>query len=138
MAGSVSDDKVPPLGREMSVGDIDRDPLFALRREPIEQQGEVKLPALSSHYLRVALERLQLIREQRPCLVQQPPDQRALAIIDAPAHHETHKRPRLVRTDVAVHIRCRGPSRRPRLLRPAVLYCYPRPSHRSQLYRAAA
>jgi hypothetical protein len=46
MAGRVGDDELPPLGLEVAVGDVDRDPLLPLGLEAVEQQCEVKLASL--------------------------------------------------------------------------------------------
>ena len=46
VARRVGDDEVPALGREMAVGDVDRDPLLALGRQAVEEQREVELVAL--------------------------------------------------------------------------------------------
>ena len=40
--GAVGDDEAPLGGREVAVGDVDRDPLLALRPQPVGQQREVE------------------------------------------------------------------------------------------------
>ena len=43
--GGVGDDEFALLGGEKAIGDIDGDALFALGRQPIDQQREIDLPA---------------------------------------------------------------------------------------------
>jgi hypothetical protein len=52
------------------VGDIDRDPLLALGAQPVGQAREIDLGVGD------------LIGQQRLRVVQQPPDQRRLAVVD--------------------------------------------------------
>jgi hypothetical protein len=47
VAGRIGDDELASLGLEVAVGDVDRDPLLALRLEAVEQQREVELASLS-------------------------------------------------------------------------------------------
>jgi hypothetical protein len=46
VARRVGDDELAPFGLEVSVGDVDRDPLLALRLEAVEQQREVEFSSL--------------------------------------------------------------------------------------------
>ena len=89
--GRVGDDELAPLGGEEAVGDVDGDALLALGRQPVDQQREIELLALGAEPARVALERRELIVEQRLRFVQQPADQRALAVIDAAAGDEAQQ-----------------------------------------------
>ena len=98
--GRVGDDELAPVGREEAVGDVDRDALLALGREAVEQQREVELAALRADLLRVGLERRELVLEQHLRLVQQPADQRALAVVDAAAGDEAQQALALVRLQV--------------------------------------
>ena len=41
MARRVGDDERAPLGREIAIGDVDRDPLFAFGLEPVDQERVV-------------------------------------------------------------------------------------------------
>ena len=104
MAGRVGDDEVTAVSREVAVGHVDRDPLLPLGGETVEQQCEVQVVALGARRLRVGLERGELVDEQRPRLVEQPPDQRALAVIDAPAHDETQQRLPVVGSENRLHL----------------------------------
>ncbi len=75
--GRVGDDEFALVGREEAVGDVDRDALLALGREAVDQQREVELAALRADFLRVGLERRELVLEDHLRVVEQPPDQRA-------------------------------------------------------------
>jgi hypothetical protein len=46
VAGGVGDDELALVGGEEPIGDIDGDPLLALGREPVDEQGEIDLLAL--------------------------------------------------------------------------------------------
>jgi hypothetical protein len=46
MTWRVGDDELAPLGLEVAVGDVDRDPLLALGLEAVEQQREVEVASL--------------------------------------------------------------------------------------------
>ena len=80
--GRVGHDELALLGREEPVGDVDRDALLALGRQPVEQQREVEVAALRADLGRVGLERGEVVFEHEVGLVQQAPDQRALAVVD--------------------------------------------------------
>ena len=92
VAGGVGDDELALLGGEEAVGDVDGDALLALGGEPVDQQGEVEVAALGPEPLRVGLERRQLVLEDQLGLVEQPADQRALAVVDAAAGDEAQQR----------------------------------------------
>jgi hypothetical protein len=73
------------------VRDVDRDALLALGREAVEQEREVEVAAERAVAPGVGLERRQLVVEDEPALVEQPADQRALAVVDAPAGDEAQQ-----------------------------------------------
>ena len=75
-------------GREKAIGDIDGDALLTLRREPVDQQRKVDVLPLRPDALRIRLQRRQLILEDHLGIIQQPTDQRGLAIVDAAAGDE--------------------------------------------------
>jgi hypothetical protein len=64
VARRIGDDELAPLGREEPVGDVDRDALLALGREPIDEQREVDLAAARADALRIRLQRRELILEK--------------------------------------------------------------------------
>ena len=81
VAGAVGDDEAPPRGGEVAVGHVDRDPLLALRAQAVGEQREVERarPAAPGAGLRDVL---QLVLEHLLGVVQEAPDQRALAVVD--------------------------------------------------------
>ena len=91
VAGGVGDDELAPVRGEEAVGNIDGDPLLPLGREPVDEQGEVDLLALRSKALRIGLERRELVLEDELGVVQEPPDQRALAVVDTAAGQEPQR-----------------------------------------------
>ncbi len=54
MARRVGDDEGALVGREIAIGDIDGDALFALGGEAVDQQGEIERAALGAEFLGVA------------------------------------------------------------------------------------
>ena len=81
--GRVGDDELALVGGEEAIGDVDGDALLALGGEAVDQQREVDLAALRAHLLGVGLQRGQLVLEDHLRFVEQAPDQRALAVVDA-------------------------------------------------------
>src|SRR5206468_11887517 len=66
--------------------------LLALGGQSVEQQREIELARPRPHPLRIGLQRRQLVVEQRLRFVEQTPDERALAIVDAAAGVEPQQR----------------------------------------------
>ena len=102
VAGRVGDDEGAPVGGEEAVGDVDGDALLALGLEPVDQQREIDLAALRAVLARVALKRRHLIVEDLLGVVQEPPDQGGLAVIDRAAGDEAQHFLRLVRAQEGV------------------------------------
>ena len=100
MSRGVGDDELPAIGREVAVGDVDRDALLPLGGEAVEQQREVEVVALRAEPLGLALEGREVVLEQHLRLVQEAPDQGALAVVDAAARDEAHHALVLVRLQV--------------------------------------
>jgi hypothetical protein len=88
VARRVGDDERAPVGREVAIGDVDRDALLAFGGEAVEEQREVELAALRADAPRLRVERLDLIVEQRAALVEETSDERALAVVDVAARDE--------------------------------------------------
>ena len=80
--GRVGDDELALLGREEAVGDVDGDALLALGGEAVDQQREVDLLPLRADPLAVGFERGELVLEDHLRIVEQPADQRRLAVVD--------------------------------------------------------
>ncbi len=95
MARRVGDDEGAPRRREITIGDIDGDALLALDLQPVEQQGEIDVPAVGAVLLRIAIERGQLIVENQMLLVEQAADQGGLAVVDRAAGEKAQGRTRI-------------------------------------------
>ena len=80
--------------REVAVGDVDRDALLALGPQAVGEQGEVDVVVAAP--LADGLDVLELVLEDRLRVVQQPADQRRLAVVDAADGGEPQRRPALV------------------------------------------
>ncbi len=78
--GRVGDDEFPQRCGEVAVGDVDRDALFALGAQPVGEESEVGVlvPTLATE----ALDRLELVLEDGLGVVEEPADERALAVVD--------------------------------------------------------
>ena len=86
VAGGVGDDELAPGRREVAVGDVDGDALFPLGAQAVGQQGQVGV--VLAPVPAGPLDRLQLIGEDRLGVVEQPPDQRPLAVVDRAGRRE--------------------------------------------------
>ena len=85
VTGGVRNDEFAALGRKVTVGHVNRDALFALRRQAIGQQGQVSLAA--------ALHACQVVLQYGPAVDQQAAYQRALAVINTAAGDKTQGGP---------------------------------------------
>ena len=100
----VGHDELATVGGEETVGDIDGDALLALGGQAVEQQRVVEFAATRADLARVALQGRQLVLEQHLRFVQQPADQRALAIVDAAAGDEAQQTLVLVGLEISLDI----------------------------------
>ena len=91
VAGRVGDDELALGTREIAIGDVDRDALLALGRQAVDQQREIESVALRADRLAVGFEARELVVEDLPAVVQQPPDQGRLAVVDAAAGDEAQQ-----------------------------------------------
>ena len=111
VAGAVGDDEVARRRREVAVGDVDRDALLALGAQAVGQQGEVDVVVAAPPADR--LDVLELVLEDRLGVVQQPADQRRLAVVDAADGGEAQRRARWPACRASRHrtsLRCERPS----------------------------
>ena len=90
----IGHDEGPPLGREITVGHVDGNALLALGLEPIQQQRIVDVAAGGAVAFGIAAERFAVIVEDQILFVQQPADQRRLAVVDRAARQKPQGRPR--------------------------------------------
>ena len=91
VARRVGDDELALGAGEEAIGDVDRDALLALGRQPVDEQREIDPLALRAVALAVAFERGELVVEDLLRFVEQPPDQRRLAVVDAAAGDEAQQ-----------------------------------------------
>jgi hypothetical protein len=97
VARRIGDDELALRGREVAIGDVDRDALLALGLEAVGEKREVdRLVAAGARF-----ERVELVGEDRAAVEQQPADQRALAVVDRaggqePQRPARRRRPRVV------------------------------------------
>ena len=89
VARRVGDDELAPRRVEVAVRDVDRDALLALGTQPVGQQREVDvLVATPAARLRDLLEQ---VVGQLLGVVEQPADQRRLAVVDRPGRREAQQ-----------------------------------------------
>jgi hypothetical protein len=81
VARGVGDDERTLRCREVAVGNIDRDALLALGAQAVGEQGEVDV--LVAAVTRRSLDSLELVFKDRLRVVEQPSDERRLAVVDA-------------------------------------------------------
>ncbi len=101
MAGRVGDDELALVGREVAVGDVDGDALLALGHQPVGEQGEVDAPVAER---RGALDRLELVLVDGARVVEQPPDERRLAVVDRAHRDEAQELLLLVAREVGLDV----------------------------------
>ena len=91
VARRVGDDELALVGGEEAVGDINGDALLPLGFQPVHQQREINIVAVGAELLGVFFQRRQRVFEQELGVVQQAPDQGALAVIHAAAGEEAQQ-----------------------------------------------
>ena len=88
---AVRDDVLAHFGVEVSVSDVDRDALLALGLQAVHEQREVHRVAGCSPFTAVRGHRRKRVFEDLLRVMQQPPDQRALAVVHAAAGDEAQQ-----------------------------------------------
>ncbi len=83
VTGGVGDDELAGRGGEVAVGHVDGDALLPLGPEAVGQQGQVGV--LVAALAADPLHRLELVLEDGLGVVEQAPDERALAVVDRAA-----------------------------------------------------
>jgi hypothetical protein len=81
--------EAPLGGDEGAVGDVDRDPLFALGPQAVGEQRQVDVAVTAA--LARLLDMLHLVDENLLRVVEEPADQRRLAVVDRAAGDEAHQ-----------------------------------------------
>jgi hypothetical protein len=89
VAGRVRELKATAWRHERAVRDVDRDPLLALRAQAVGEEGEVHVRIAAA--LRRFLDVLHLVDEDLLRVVEQPADQRRLAVVDGAARDEAEQ-----------------------------------------------
>jgi hypothetical protein len=80
--GSIGDDESAPSSGEKPVSDIDGYALLPLILKPVQQEREVDAVTGRTETSRVALQRRDLVVEDQPAIMEQPPYQRRFAIVN--------------------------------------------------------
>ena len=91
VAGAVGEDEAARAGREVAVGDVDRDALLALGAEAVGEQSEVELAVREAALGRGACDLLELVGEDRLRVVQQAADESGLAVVDRAGRGEAEE-----------------------------------------------
>ena len=89
MPRSVGDDEFSPGRREIAIGHVDGDALFAFRTEAVRQQGKVDRPRGSVDT--ALFHRGQLVFVDGFRVMEQPADECRFAVIDASSRGESKK-----------------------------------------------
>ena len=105
VAGGVGDDELSLVGREVAICDVDRDPLLPLVLQPVGEQREVDLLAGRAVSRRILLDRRELVLVDHLRLIEEPADERALAVVNAPAGDEAEEFLPLMLGEVFVDVR---------------------------------
>src|SRR6266702_3723847 len=87
VARCVGDDELAPRGGEVPVGDVDRDPLLPLGPQAVGEQGKVGV--LLTAVAAGALHGRELVLEDRLGVVEEPPDEGALAVVHRAGRRES-------------------------------------------------
>ena len=77
--------------RKIAVGDVDGDPLLALGLEPVDEERKIDRSTAFGTGAPLVLGAFQLVLINERRIVEQPADQRALAVVDAAAGEETQE-----------------------------------------------
>ena len=91
MARAIGHDELAFVGGKEAVGHIDGDALLAFGGQAVDQQREIHGFALGAVLGGIFFQRGQLVVEQALGVVQQAPDQGALAVVDAAAGDEAQQ-----------------------------------------------
>ena len=92
VARRVGDDELALVGGEEAVGDVDGDALLALGFQPVDQKREIDI---ARRWCRVSWNpspARPAVFEQQLGVVEQPPDQGGLAVVDAAAGEKAQQR----------------------------------------------
>ena len=105
VARCVGHDERASVGGEVPVGNVDGDLLLPFGEQAVKQKGEVEALSLGPEFLGIGLQGCQLVFEDQIGVVQQAPDERALAVIDAAAGKEAQEALVLVHLEIGIDVR---------------------------------
>src|SRR5215204_1710201 len=91
VAGRIRDDELAPVRGEESIRHVNGDALLALRGQPVHEQCEVEILTLCAHTARVGLQCYEMVLEEHLRVIEQPSNERALAVVHASASDEAEK-----------------------------------------------
>jgi hypothetical protein len=101
---AIGHDELALVGGKEAVGHIDGDALLAFGGQTVDQQREIHIFALGAVFGGILFQGGQLVVEQAFGVVQQAPDQGALAVVDAAAGDEAQQRFGFVTMQVVVDV----------------------------------
>ena len=88
---SVSNDKFAVIGREVTIGHINRNALFAFGLQPIQQQSIINVFSCITQPFTIAFQRIELVFIQFLAIEQQTPDQCRLSIVYRTCRQQTQQ-----------------------------------------------
>ncbi len=103
VARRVRDDELSLIRAEVTIGNVDGDSLLALGRQAVGDERQIEIRPCHGRCLANGFE---LIGVNRPGVVEQPADERRLAVVDRPDGDEAKKLLVLVLAKVALDVRC--------------------------------
>ena len=92
VARRIGDDELALVGGKEPIGDVDGDALLALGGKPIDQQRKVDAFVAGGAVAAFLREAGELVVEDQLAVIEQPPDQGGLAVVDAAAGQEAQQR----------------------------------------------
>ncbi len=104
VARAIGHDELTLVGGKEAVGHIDGDALFAFGGQAVDQQREIHFLALGAVFGGILFQGGQLVVEQAFSVVQQAPNQGALAVVDAAAGDEAQQGFGFVTVQVVVDV----------------------------------
>ena len=104
MSRSVGHHEVAAIGREVAIGNVDRDALLAFCRKSVDEQREVEFVALGANPFRVGLQGGEMVVEDEVRFVEQSSDEGGLSVVDAAADDESEQPVVFVGVEVGIDV----------------------------------
>jgi len=105
VARGVGNDELAARRREIAVCHVDGNALLALCLQAVHEQGEVNGATRGARLHTVRLDGIELVFVDHLGVVQQPADERALAVVDAAAGEQAQQFLALVLCQISVDVR---------------------------------